>query len=272
MTPAADPESEADPAAFRAFVASRLGITVVEVADGEVVGYALVHDGTVNDVAETPDGSIAIATPNGVRIGDEEEFENTGFASVVAVGGDPLLAADAKGRVATRSDDGWDVIGSLPGEVNAIDGDLLATDEGVYQLSEDRLKHVGLEGAADVSAVGVPHAATQDGLYKLGAGWMHVAEGSFTLVCGDPTTAEPGILRRAHAVTPEQLFVYDGEDWGPWHIPVAEPITGMGYADAVYAVSADGTLITAKGGEWRTRSLGISGVTGLVVQPMEENA
>lgn len=272
MTPAAGPETGAGGTAFRAFVASRLGITVIEVEAEEVVGYALVHDGSVADVAETPAGSIAAASPNGVLVGDAEEFENTGFSSVVAVGGDPLLAADAKGKIARRTADGWTVIDSVPETVNAIDGDLIATDAGVYQLAEDRVKHVGLEGAADVSAVAVPHAATASGLYKLGAGWMHQADGAFHIVGADQPTAEPGVLERAHAATEDQLFVFDGEAWGPWHIPVAAPIRGIGYADAVYAVSEDGTLITAKGGEWRTRSLGVSGVTGLVVQPMEENA
>lgn len=272
MTPAEEQGSGAGETAFRAFVASRLGITVVEVEADEVVGYALVHEGSVADLTQTADGSVAIATPKGVLIGDDAEFESTGFDAAVAVGGDPLLAADANGKIAMQTDDGWEVVGSLPHQVNAIDGDLIATDGGVYRLSDDRLEHVGLDTATDVSAVAVPHAATATGLYKLGAGWMHQADGSFTIVSGDPTTAEAGVLQRAHAATDEQLFVYDGEEWGPWHIPVAEPVTGIGYADAVYAVSEGGTLITAKGGEWRTRSLGISGVTGLVVQPMEENA
>lgn len=259
-------------AAFRAYVASKHGITLVEVEDDEVTGYQLLHECTATDVAETADGRVAVATPKAVLLGDTDGFEATGFGSAVAIGGDPLLAASAKGHVAEYGDGEWERIGTLPGDVNAIDGDLLATGEGVFRVTDGGIQHVGLTRANDVSTPGVPHAATEAGLYKLGAGWMDAADGAFTLVSADPGSAEPGILGRAHAATREQLFVYDGDSWGPWHIPVGADIVGIGYADAVYALSEDGTLVTAKGEEWRTRSLGISGVTGLVVQAMEENA
>jgi hypothetical protein len=262
--------SAPDGPTIRAFVASKLGITRIEVAGDEVRGYALVEECTATDVTATADGRIAVATPQGVLLGDGEEFEASGFGAAVAVGGDPLMAASPKGHVGKLVDGEWERIASLGADVAAIDGDLIATDEGVFRVTADGVEHVGLDRATDVATAGVPHAAAQTGLYKLGAGWMKVADGPFDLVVTDATTVEAGVLRRAHAATPDQLYVYDGEEWGPWHIPVASPVVGIGYAEAVYAVSEDGTLISAKEGEWRTRSLGLSGVTGLVVQPLPE--
>lgn len=197
---------------------------------------------------------------------DEKAFVGTGFGPAVAVGGDPLLAASPRGDISRLVDGEWDPVGTLSADVNAIDGDLVATDDGVFRVTEGGIQHVGLERAADVSTAGIPHAATERGLFKLGAGWMAVAEGTFTLVEADDATADAGVLRRAHAATPDQLFVFDGESWGPWHIPVDAPVTGFGYDEAVFAVSEDGTLITAYEGEWQTRHLGLSGVTGIVVR------
>lgn len=198
--------------------------------------------------------------------GDEDAFVGTGFGSAVAVGGEPLLAASPGGNISRFVDGEWDPVGTLSAEVNAIDGDLIATDDGVFRVTEGGIQHVGLERAADVSTAGIPHAATERGLFKLGAGWMAVEEGTFTLVEADDATADAGVLRRAHAATPDRLYVFDGESWGPWHIPVGAPIAGIGYDEAVFAVSEDGTLITALGGEWQTRHLGLSGVSGIVVR------
>jgi hypothetical protein len=263
--------TDAAPVGVEVFVGSKHGVTAIEVVDGEVVDYALVQDDTVRDIARTKDGTVAAATDSDVVLG-REEFEPTGFGPAVAVGTEPLLAAAATGDVARWTGEEWDPIGTLAGSVNAIDGDLVATDEGVCRVTDGGIQHVGLEGARDVSTAGIPHAATDAGLYKLGAGWMTVAEGAFTLVAADRDTAEAGVLGRAHAATRDQLFVYDGDAWGPWHIPVDDPVTGIGYADAVYAVSADGTLITATAEEWRTRHLGLSGVAGIAVGYAEENA
>lgn len=270
MSPAADRDLE-DGSAVRAFVASKHGITRIEVVDGEVRGYALVHECTARDLAATADGRIVVGTQTDVLFGDGQEFEGSGFGSAVAVGGDPVLAASPNGDIAGRIDGAWQPIGSLPASVTAIDGDLVATEDGVFRVTDGGIQHVGLDQAADVSTAGVPYAATASGLFKLGAGWMSALEGEFHLVTADPRTAEPGVVRRAHAATPEQLFVYDGDEWGPWHIPVDSPVVGIGYDQAVFALSEDGTLISARDGEWRTRSLGLSGITGLLVKP-EENA
>ncbi len=299
-------ESVSAGTAVEAYVGSKHGVTAIEIVGDEVVEYALVHDCTTRDLTAMADGTVAVAASedvfvevqedaealadeprtdgseteesrstedaaNGEAEADEEDgaangFVETGFGSAVAVGGDPLLAASPSGDIAELIDGEWHPVGTLSTSVNAIDGDLIATGEGVFRVTEGGIQHVGLERARDISTAGVPHAATQRGLFKLGAGWMAVAEGTFTLVEGDVTTADAGVLRRAHAATPDQLFVFDGDSWGPWHIPVDAPVTGIGYDDAVFAVSEDGTLITATGGEWQTRHLGLSGVSGLVVR------
>jgi len=266
-----DPDVAADPG-VEVFVGSKHGVTAIEVRHREVRDYALVHDCTTRDLARSPDGRVAVAASTDVFLEGEEEYEATGFGPAVAVGGDPLHAAAPDGTIAAWRDEDWNPVGTLAGDVNAIDDDLIATDEGVFRMTDGGIQHVGLERVADVSTAGVPHAATDRGLFTLGAGWMTAVEGEFSLVEADATTAEAGVLRRAHAATPDQLYVYDGEAWGPWHIPVDAPVTGIGYGSAVFAVSADGTLITAYEGEWQTRHLGLSGVTALVVRPPEENA
>ena len=269
MTLAEDRIHDETRPAFRAYVTSGYGVTVLEVAGDRVGGYALAHECTAVDVADAGDGTVAVATPEAVLVGDHDDFEPSGFGEAVAVGGDPLLAASPDGEIARLTEEGWDEVGTVATDVRAIDGDLLATADGVYRVTEGGIEYVGLERARDVSTVGIPHAATATGLYKLGAGWMTEREGGFTLVTGDPNSARGGVLKRGHAATEEQLFVYDGSEWGPWHIPVDAPVAGIDYGEAVYAVSEDGTFITAMDGEWRTRALGISGVTGLVVRPME---
>ena len=271
MTRGEPRDDEVDPAC-RAYVASGFGVTVLEVVGDRVEGYALVHECTATDVADAGDGSIAVATPETVLVGDRDGFEPSGFGAAVAVGGDPLLAASPEGDVERLDEDGWETVGTVETTVHAIDGDLVATADGVYQVRDTDLEYVGLEHVRDVSAVGSPLAATDTGLYELGPGWTKVEDGAFTLVTGDADSVEAGKLERGHAATDDRLFVLADGEWGPWHIPVGAPVVGIGYGEAVYAVSEDGTFITAMDGEWRTRSLGISGVTGLVVRPMEENA
>lgn len=257
--------------AFRIFVTSGYGVTALDVAGDRVDGYALVHDCTGLDVAAAGD-NVAVATSTDVLLGDEDGFEPTGFGPAVAVGGDPLVAAGPDGKIARLRSD-WEPIGRVDSDVAAIDGDLLATADGVFRLVDDEIDHVGLENATDVATAGTPHAATTDGLYKLGAGWMPVQDGSFSLVATDARTAAPGTLRRAHAATADRLFVFDGEEWQPWHIPVDAPIAGIDYGEMVYAVSVDGTFLAVEDDAWRTRALGLSDVTGLVVlEPGEENA
>ncbi|MFB6113142.1 MAG: hypothetical protein ABEJ58_03435 [Halodesulfurarchaeum sp.] len=251
----------------RVLVTSGFGVTVLDVAGDSVERYALVEDCTALDVTRV--GSrVAVATPDDVLVGDGSEFEESGFGPAVAVGGDPLLAADPSGNL-SRLGVEWESIGSLDTNVTAIDGDLVGTEDGVFRVVDGDVEHVGLSDVTDVAAGGIPHAATEDGLYKLGAGWMRVLEGSFTLVAAASESEET--LRRAHAATAEELFQFDGEDWTRWHIPVDSPVAGIDYGESVYAVFEEGTMITVADGEWRTRSLGLRDVTGLLVMAGQED-
>jgi hypothetical protein len=261
--------------AARAYVASSIGVVHVRVAGDTVGEFGLRARCEARDVAAAS-GTVAVATDEDVRVLDssadapdeEPAFSETGFGPAVAVGGDDsrLLAAGADGRVAVRERGDWDPIATdLETPVNAIDGDLLATDRGVYRLHDGGLDHAGLTNVNDVSAAGVPLAATDDGLYKLGNGWMEVLEGEFDVVTADPRS-EPGSLARAHAVSGETLFAYDAAD-GEWRELEAPDgtVVDVGYGDAVYAVTEDGTFAAATESGWRSQVLGIDGVAGLAI-------
>ncbi len=234
-------------------VATELGVVRVELSADIVGEFSMVHRCDARDVAASGD-SFAVATDEDVLDGD---FASLGFGSAIAVGfdGDDLLAVDEDGILA-RYDEKWHELASLA-DVRAIDGNLVATEDGVYQVSGDGVRHVGLESARDVSTAGVPLAATDDGLYRLGNGWMEARSGAFRVVSG---TEE-----RAYAATADSLFVRDGDDWVPVSLPTDEPIVDVGLGDGVYVVTESGTLLATVGDEWRSRHLGLMGVTALAV-------
>ncbi|WP_226482124.1 HVO_0234 family beta-propeller protein [Natrinema amylolyticum] len=279
--------------AITAYVASEIGVVRVSVAGDTVGEFGLCERCTARDVAATRD-AVAVATDEDVRVlaleegaepetgngatdaaATDETFVGTGFGPAVAVGYDDdgdLIAADSNGRVACRAAgaDEWTTLeDETVAAVRAIDGDLVGTDSGVYRVHEGGLDHAGLTDIRDVSAAGVPLAATVDGLYKLGNGWMEIREGQFDVVAADPRS-EPGRLVRAHAVAGDTVYEYASDD-DEWRERASDRsrgrIVGVGYGDAVYAVTESGTFLSASEGEWRTRTLGITGVTGLAVPP-----
>ncbi|MFC6719741.1 hypothetical protein ACFQGT_12855 [Natrialbaceae archaeon GCM10025810] len=204
--------------AIEVYVASSIGVVRVRVSGDAVGEFTLLERCDARDVAAVGD-DVAAATDEDVLVlertpgadaeggdGDradaEPAFEATGFGSAVAVGyyEADLVAAGEGGRVARRVDGTWETLEeALPAEVRAINGDLLATDGGVYRIHRGELDHAGLSDVRDVSVAGIPLAATGDGLYKLGNGWMKSLEGAFTAVAADPRT-EAGRLARAHAI------------------------------------------------------------------------
>jgi len=187
-----------------------MGIVRVRVAGDTVGEFGLCERCSARDIAAGP-AAVAIATDEDVRVlaledgagtnrsggdggddenvGDaslateEETFVGTGFGPAVAVGYDDdgdLLVADPDGRVACQAADSseWTTLADeTVAPVRAIDGDLVGTADGVYRVQDGGLNHAGLTDVRDVSAAGVPLAATTDGLYKLGNGWMAVLEG-----------------------------------------------------------------------------------------------
>ncbi|ELZ03004.1 hypothetical protein C482_05086 [Natrialba chahannaoensis JCM 10990] len=330
--------------AVQAYVASSFGLVRVHIAGDTVGEFTLCARCDARDITATPNGHVVVATDEDVRVeehprhsdddGDENtasEFSltDTGFGPATAVGvtESTVLAAGPDGAVGFleyERDDGrndwrdsdWEelefersgseALANEPTTVRAIDGDLLATDAGVYRFretdSERVLEHAGLTDVVDVSAAAVPLAATADGLYRLGNGWMKVVEGTFETVTADPQAA-PGRLSRAHAVGQTEagsnatgtethepdLYAFGDGNWERVSVEkVSDPIVDVGYGprvtpaqeaatalESVYAVTESGTILVSatEAGEsttpdaWRQRSVGVTDVTGLVVRP-----
>ncbi|OAQ53030.1 hypothetical protein HTG_09370 [Natrinema mahii] len=261
--------------ATTAYVASAIGVVRVRVAGDTVGEFGLCERCTARDIATTDD-AVAIATDEDVRVArledeeDEESFAETGFGPAVAVGadGDELLAAAPDGRVARRpvgATEWTDLEGEAVAAVRAIDGDLVGTESGVYRVRDGGLDHAGLTDVRDVSAAGVPLAATAEGLYELGNGWMAIREGPFDAVSAAPR-AEPRTLTRAHAVAGEEIYGYAGDD-GWVELPDAsEPVVDVGYGETVYAVTEAGTFLAAAEDGWRPHPIGVREVTGLAIR------
>lgn len=270
-------------------VATEMGVASISVSGEQIGRFGLEVRCVARDVAAVP-GEAAVATEDGVLRSHGTEFVATGFAPAVAVGyhEEVLVAADETGRVARYDEaaDEWSTVGTLDADVRAIDGDLLATDEGVFRMrpGESDLTHAGLDDVRDVAATGIPHAANADGLYALGNGWMRDVEGDATVVEIDRHTASAGGVDRAHAVVDGGLLAHDivgqsptsdrnvtrsGDD-GAWlsvDLPVDEEAAAVAYgSERPYVVTADGTLLLeGDAGEWHYRSLGLGGVGGVAV-------
>jgi hypothetical protein len=232
------------------FVASDIGLTRVSVA-GERVGEVELRDRRpARDCAV--DGELAVATDEDVLVG--ESLEESGFGPATAVGfHDGLVAAAPDGRVARRTDDEWHDVGTAE-TVRAIDGDLLATDDGVYRLTDDGLQYAGLDTVRDVATDGVPRAATAVGLYRLGNGWMDDCGGDFRMVSADAD--------RAHAATGGEFYAHEGGEWRP--VAVEKTVAAVAYAGPVYAVTTDGTLLVGTDDGWRDHPLGVGEPRALV--------
>ena len=250
-----------------AYVASGQGVASVSVSDDLVGQYGIDHACTALDVAAR-DGQLAVATPTDVLVKDENEYDAVGFGPAVAVAfdGDALLAVGPDWSVARATEtDEWTTVGSVGVPVRAAAGDLVAAEDGVYRVRGDDLSHTGLDDVRDVSAAGTPLAATGEGLYVLGAGWMEQAGGEFTAVAAD-RDVPPGELGRAHAATPETLYEHDDGDWAPVEFPANGKAAGVAYSDAaVYAVGGDGTFLADAGDGWRSRALGLPDVSAVAV-------
>jgi len=268
-----------------ASLATGQGVATVRVASDRVGQFGLEHRCDARDVA-TGGKRVYVATPDGVLAGDGEsdgstsgEFDSLGFDDAVAVtaDGDHVLAADADGTVARYRDGEWHSLGSV-GDVRALSGEFVAAADGVYQVTGDgegddagdgSLRNVGLDDVRDVAGEGVPLAATGDGLYRLGNGWLCEHEGAFETVASSRIDG----TERAHAATAETLYARKDDEWTTVDLPVAGAVTGVAYGECVYAVTRDGTFLvdaspdrTADGtGGWRHRSLGLPDVAGLAV-------
>ncbi len=250
-----------------AYVASGQGVAAVSVSDDRVGEYGIDHACTALDIAAA-DGQLAAATPTDVLVKDGESYDQLGFGPAVAVGfdGDALVAVGPDWSVARTTEAGeWESVGAVDSPVRAVDGDLVAAEDGVYRVRDGGIDHVGLDDARDVSTPGTPLAGTGDGLYRLGAGWMSQVDGEFRLVAA-ARDASPGELGRAHAVTRDHLYAHADGEWTVVDVPADDPVAGVGYGpDATYAIATDGTFLADAGDGWRTQPLGLTEIGGVAV-------
>lgn len=246
------------------------GLAAVAVSGDQIGEFALLTTTEVRDVA-VRGGTAAVADREDVRTTDagrnavtgdgDVPFSPTGFGDAVAVSydADTLLAAGPEGRAAVREDDDWTTCGMTP-EARRADGSLLATVGGVYRVTGDEtatdVAHAGLDDANDVSAAG-PWAATDEGVYRLGNGWLAERDGRATVVAARAD--------HAAAVVDDTLLEYDGDDWSERDCPLTD-LADVAYgAGALYAVDSSGTVAVDAGHGWRTRTIGLPGVAAIAV-------
>lgn len=224
----------------------------------------------------TNDGFEGIDDGSG---GADAGFEPAGFGPAVAVDvardsfsdGSDLFAGDESGRIAVLAGETWETVGSV-GTVRALDGPLIAAADGVYRITDEGehvepgdglqsdVSHVGLDDVRDVARG--PFAATGTGLYAREDGWNRELEGEATLVASDGD--------HAHAVVDGRLYERADGDWRAANAPTGA-VVDVAYDRSTFAVTADGTVlldpVTAKDGapDWRTRSLGLTDVVGIVI-------
>lgn len=245
-----------------AFVACEMGVARVALSDDQIGRFGLAHRCVARDVAGG-DGRLAVATDEDVLVGTDGEFTATGFGSAVAVGiGETVIAVGEDGTVARLDGDEWTTLGIVDG-VLAADGDLLATTDGVVRLDRDALVSLGGAAAVDVAATG-PYAATETGVTRHLDGWTVEAAGEATVVAAEREGD------RAHAVVDGDLLERTGGEWQPAD-PPEQGVVDVAYDAATVAVTEDGVVsidpVTAKDGapEWRSRTLGLTGVVGVAV-------
>jgi len=264
------------------YVATGLGVAEVSVSNDRIGQFSLVHRCSARDVAA--DGPrVLVATDEDVLVIDpvDSSVESLDFGPAVAVGvADAPLAAAPDGTVARAREDGWEPLGTVE-SVRAIDGDLVASSDGVFRADET-IEHVGLDDVFDVVGRETPYAATGEGLYRLGPGWTRDLDGDFRMV----SAAD----EQAHAATADALYTREDGSWRERDVPTTEPIVDLAYVadgglatDAsgdsldsqsgggVVAVTESGTClvdpVAAKDGAsgWRSRSLGLPETTALAV-------
>jgi len=258
-----------------AHVATGQGLARVAVSGDQIGRFSFVRQEPARDVAA--DGERIVLAADDVYVAASgEPFDPTGFGAATAVAvADALVAASETGEVSRYRNGEWASIGEVEA-VHAMDGDLVATSDGVYRVTEDALEYVGLDGATDVAAAGVPLAATEDGLYRLGNGWQRVLDGSFSVAAAATTRADGHARTDAHAATADSLYAYDDamDGWQPCSLPIEEPVADVAYGECPYVVTRKGTFLvdadpeqTPDGaGGWRSRALGLPGVVAMAVR------
>lgn len=245
-------------------IATSGGVVRVHVADGRVGEYGIARRCAPADVAATAD-RLAVATDEDVLLAQERDVEAlvaTGFGPAVAVTfhRSRSVALSPDGRLGVHGGDDWGDRGRVPADPTALDGDLIATVDGVFRLVDDGLASAGLTDVNDVAhAAGVPLAATVDGLYELGNGWLDVLEGDVRVVAGTPDG-------RAHAATLDAVYERQSDGaWGPVALPTDVRVVDLSHGERAYAATASGDLILETDDGWRLAPLGLPTPVALAV-------
>lgn len=241
-----------------AYIAADVGLLTVRLAEDRVGNFGITQRCSPEDIA-VYHNQVALAAED-VYLGDADGIEPTNFGASVAVGdGSGLLTASPGGTLAQYDADPphWESIGKLS-SVTAIEGDLIGTESGIYRLPE--LTDVGLDRVRDIDTTGVPLAATQTGLYRLGNGWMDDIDGDFHMVSSPPARDYA-----TYAATPNTCYKRHEGEWHPLELSTTEPIVDAAFGDCPYLLAADGTLLANAGEGWRSHPLGVTGAVGIAI-------
>lgn len=272
------------------FVASETGLLGVTVSADKIGEFGLAIRGETTAVAAGNEGILA-GTAQGIQYSPTADSESTAqsrdFVDVGTDFGDQIvdLTWGPAGPVAVTAtqvwvptdwppatgaavdpDVAWEPVGGdEPNEIRAVSGSLVAANDGIYQLTDGGLDHVGLTAARDVAAHGTPLAATDDGLFSLANGWQLVASGAFRRVGSDGHG-------HAHAlgesvIKPSTAGI---DEWVDDELPVDSSAVDVDYGGGVVAaITENGTLCLSVGDGWRQQLLGVQGATGVAVAPGE---
>lgn len=327
-----------------AYVATDLGVVRVAISGDTVGEFELAIRGPARDVAvlDRPAGSglLAVAADDRLRIGriadsarEVDTVEVPGVDAPVAVGvrdGAFLVASETGAVTRVRVDDGSDTgcaeravttdgaiettvqrLGTVAGP-RAVDGSLIAGEDGVHRVVDGydggRVESVGLRDVRDVAGSGVPLAATSEGLYWLGNGWMDALDGPFDAVAadGDGHAMAVGagtLFVHANANGPdgvdtdpdgvddhpdaaggeagepddgaagsgdEAVRGWNAEAWDESTLPIDDPPVALEYGPGVsVAVTEAGTVCVDDGDGWRHRSVGVRGVEAVALATVD---
>lgn len=247
-------------------VAAAPGLVSVSVAGGRVGEFGVARDCVPTDVAAGDEGGngLAVATDADVLLAESPDpgtLDPSGFgpAAGVTIHGSGVVAAAPAGRVGVHDGAGWHVVGELPAPPAGLAGDLIGTRQGVVRLVDGELRPAGLADVNDVArAARVPLAATADGLYELGNGWLDVLDGDVRRVAGAPDG-------RAHAATADACYARGPGGWERLELPIDDPVAAVAYGSRTYLLTAAGDLLVETTEGWARTPLGLDGVAAAAV-------
>ena len=275
-----------------AYVATGSGVVRVSLSADKVGAFDMVARDAARDVAVLARGEgaadlVAAATPNGLSVAaveDDPEFALVDDDPAVAVGSAGATSGGALELLVAREDGAverveFEAAGTAVASTTrlgtvadprAVDGALVAAEEGVFRADDDGLTDVGLDDARDVAGAGMPLAATAAGLYWLGNGWMTAREGAADAVAADGDGHAMAVVDGELLVHSDAGGEWNDEVWDVAELPVDETAVALGYGPGIsVAVTAAGTLCVDAGDGWRHQVVGVRDVEGVALAVVE---